>query len=124
MALKLKPPDTATGVELLAVEPLPSWPEGRSAQRRAGPEGGCPQATKKPPAKGLKLRHPQEATGVRGEGAEGQARGDGDRSRAIRERAVAELAEAVEAPAIGRPGGGASARVARAPGKGAEAEAP
>jgi hypothetical protein len=40
MALKLKPPETATGVALPAVEPLPSW---LAPQQYAVPELVSPQ---------------------------------------------------------------------------------
>ena len=33
MAVKLSPPDTATGVELPVVDPVPSWPSELSPQQ-------------------------------------------------------------------------------------------
>jgi len=33
MAVKLKPPETATGVELFVIEPFPSWPDALLPQQ-------------------------------------------------------------------------------------------
>jgi len=41
--LKLNPPAIATGIELLVVEPVPSWPEELSPQQYAAPALVSPQ---------------------------------------------------------------------------------
>jgi hypothetical protein len=41
--LKVKSPETATGVELLVVEPRPSWPELFAPQQYAAPALVSPQ---------------------------------------------------------------------------------
>jgi hypothetical protein len=42
-ALKWRPPETATGVALLVIEPSPSWPDVLSPQQEAAPELVTPQ---------------------------------------------------------------------------------
>jgi hypothetical protein len=69
-------------------------------------------------------REPAGVTEARGEGAEAQAPGHGDRRGAIRRGAGAELTPAVVAPAVGRPGAREPAGPSVACGEGAEAQAP
>ena len=62
--LKLKPPETGTGVESLVVEPVPSWPELFEPQQYAAPALVSPQVWTPPAARALKLKPPETATGV------------------------------------------------------------
>jgi hypothetical protein len=63
-ALKRRPPETATGVELLVVEPVPSWPDVLSPQQYAAPALVSPQVYEPPTARALKFNPPETATGV------------------------------------------------------------
>jgi hypothetical protein len=58
MALKLKPPTTATGTELFVIEPLPSWPSSFRPQQNAAPELVRVQVWSKPAARDAEATPP------------------------------------------------------------------
>jgi hypothetical protein len=62
--LKLWPPETLTGVELLVVEPEPSWPDELSPQQYAAPSLTNPQVWELPVTRVLKRRPPETWTGA------------------------------------------------------------
>jgi hypothetical protein len=63
-ALKLKPPETGTGIESLVVEPVPNWPKALLPQQYAAAALVSPQVWEPPAARALKLKPPETATGV------------------------------------------------------------
>src|SRR2546422_309741 len=61
----VSPPDTATGVRLLVVVPVPSWPKALSPQQYATPFGVTPQVEYFSPAlTAANVSPPDTATGV------------------------------------------------------------
>src|SRR5437867_3831766 len=123
MALKVRPPETASGMGRDVVEPLPGWPMSFAPQQWAAP--ALVAAEVPPPA--VRRAGGGETAGVTvagGEHAETQTPGDRHRRCARRSRAVAQLAFGVRAPAVRCPGSGEPAGVGAPRGEGAEGQAP
>jgi hypothetical protein len=62
--VKLRPPNTATGIELFTVELLPSWPDALFPQQYAAPLAIMPHAWAPPALTVVKFRVPETATGT------------------------------------------------------------
>src|SRR2546426_11655908 len=58
------PPDTGTGVVLIAVEPSPTWPRSDSPQQYASPPVVTPQLCVAPALTDWKTSPPDAATGT------------------------------------------------------------
>ena len=64
MLVKVSPPLTATGLELLRFVPLPSAPDELSPQQYAAPDAVKPQLWRFPTVSIVKVSPPETATGT------------------------------------------------------------